>query len=230
MLAITTTHLVGLLTGLFLPANNAQAQQAPAAGMFLIASRNLRGSGFEKSVILIIQHDRDGTVGLIINQPTGTNPAELLPEVTGLRDTDSKLYIGGPVAAWGVIMLINSSRAPSRAEHVFGNVYTSGDFELLNETISSGVFATHVRLYAGHAGWIPGQLDAEIRRGSWFVVPAKMQFIFSTQPDRIWQELISVSDHLIVKTVSGLSQKYTYNVTSPQMMPVRSGHFSNTTP
>lgn len=223
-------HLAGLVTALALPAHDAQAQRAPAAGMFLVASRDLHGSGFAESVVLIIQHDSKGTMGLIINQPTGTNPAELLPDIAGLGDHESKLYIGGPVAAWGIIMLMQSARALASAEHVFGNVYTSSDPELLSQLIGSGAFETEVRLYAGHAGWVPGQLNAEIKRGSWFIVPAKTKFVFSAQPHRIWQQLINVSDRLIVDATGGPYQKYTYNATSPKIMPIRSGHFSNATP
>jgi len=230
VLAAVSFHLVGLMTGLALPVHDAQAQRAPAAGTFLVASRDLRGSGFAESIILIIQHDQNGTMGLIINQPTGTNAAELLPDIAGLSDYEGKLYIGGPVAAWGVIMLVQSTRAPANAEHVFGNVYTSGDPELLSQLIGSSTFETGVRLYAGHAGWMPGQLDAEIRRGSWFTVPARTEFIFSTQPRHIWQQLIDVRDRLIVDAVGDPHQKYTYNAMSPKIIPIRSGHFSSAAP
>jgi putative transcriptional regulator len=230
VLAAVAFHFVGLVTGLALPVHDAQAQRTPAVGTFLVASRDLRGSGFAESIILIIQHDQNGTMGLIINQPTGTNAAELLPDIAGLGDYEGKLYIGGPVAASGVIMLVQSARTPASAEHVFGNVYTSGDPELLSQLIGSGTFETEVRLYAGHAGWMPGQLDAEIRRGSWFIVPARTDFIFSTQPRHIWQQLIDVNDRLIVDAVGGPHQKYAYNAMSPKIMPIRSGHFSSATP
>jgi putative transcriptional regulator len=197
-IAVAIIHLAILVTGLALPADSAEAQDSPAAGTFLVATRNLRSTGFAESIILIIQHDRDGTMGLIINQPTATNAAELLPNITGLDRYDSKLYIGGPVAAWGVIMLVQSARAPANAEHVFDNVYTSGDPELLDQLIGAGTLKSSVRLYAGHAGWSAGQLEAEIRRGSWFTVPARADFVFSNQPQEIWHQLIKTGDRLIV--------------------------------
>ena len=234
MLVMAAFHVAGLVSGLMLPVHDAQAQQTPAAGMFLVASRDLTGSGFAESVILIIQHDAEGTMGLIVNQPTNTEPAELLSEIVGLDDYDGKLFIGGPVAAWGVIMLLHSEQIPANAERIFGNIYASGDRELLSRLINSGALEPQVRpyfrLFAGHSGWAPGQLDAEIKRGSWFVVPAAEHFIFSTQPQDIWQQLIEVGDRLIVNLTGGPHQKYTYNVTNPQMMPIRSGHFSSATP
>lgn len=207
LVVMAAIHLIVLFMALSLPVYEAQAQRAPAAGMFLVASRDLRGSGFAESIVLIIQHDQDGTMGLIINQPTDTNPAELLPDIAGLGNYESKLYIGGPVAAWGVIMLMQSARKPANAEHVFSDVYTSGDSELLSQLIGSGTFETDVRLYAGHAGWMPGQLDDEIRRGSWFIVPASAEFVFSSQPRHIWQQLINARDRLIAGATGGAHQR-----------------------
>ena len=229
ILVVTALHVIGLMSGLALPMRDAQAQQAPAAGMFLVASRDLRGSGFAESVILIIQHDTDGTMGLVVNQPTNTNPAELLSDVAGLENYNGKLFVGGPVAAWGIIMLLHSDQTPTNARHIFSNVYTSGDRELLSRRVRSGAFE-EVRLYAGHAGWSPGQLDAEIKRGSWYVVPASTKFVFSTRPRELWQRLIEVSDRLIVNTTDEVHQKYTYNAMSPRIIPIRSGHFSSATP
>jgi len=228
--AVSMFYLVIIMTGLMLPADAVKAQDTPAVGTFLVATRELRGTGFAESIILLIQHDQDGTMGIIINQPTGTNAAKLLPDIAGLDQYDSKLYIGGPVAAWGVIMLVQSTRTPTNAEHVFANVYTSGDPELLDQLIGAGTLKSNVRLYAGHAGWAVGQLEAEIRRGSWFTVPARADFVFSNQPQNIWHQLIEISERLIVKTTGDGHQKYTYNAMSPQIIPIRSGHFSSAIP
>lgn len=196
--AVAMLHLAITLPVSLLPADTARAQDRPAVGMFLVATRALRGSGFAESIILILQHDRDGTMGLIVNQPTAAKAADLLPDIAGLDRHDSQLYIGGPVAAWGVIMLVQSPRPLDNALHVFDNVYTSGDPELLNQFIGSGLSQGHVRLYAGHAGWAPGQLDTEIRRGSWITVPARTDLVFSNRPREIWKELITIGDRLIV--------------------------------
>ena len=218
------------MTGLTVSVRDAGAQTAPGIGTFLVASRDLRGSGFAESIILIIQHDQNGTMGLIINQPTDAQAADLLPEIAGIEKFKDRLYIGGPVAAWGILMLVQSARTPDNADHIFGNVYTSGDPELLGQLIDSDDFETRVRFYAGHSGWAPGQLDVEIRRGSWIVVPARTDIVFSTRPRHIWQELIVISDRMIVDANRDPGQKYTYNAISPIRMPIRSGHFSSATP
>lgn len=177
----------------------AKADDAPERGMFLVATQDLVGSGFSRSVILLIQHDADGTMGLIINKRTNFDATELLPDIEGIARFNGSLYVGGPVATYGVMMLIKSGVRPSDAAHVFADVYASGSQELLLAIVNSGDAADRVRLYAGHAGWLPGQLDAEIERGSWDVIPAHENLVFSRDPDTIWKHLSPPARPIIVQ-------------------------------
>jgi putative transcriptional regulator len=172
------------------------AADEPAPGMFLIATHDLTGSGFSESVILLIQHDEDGTVGLVINQPTDIDLATIVPEVS--HNVVSRVYLGGPVATYGVILLIKSTDLLSDADHVFGNIYASGSRDLLLELMKKANAKESIRLYAGHAGWFPGQLDYEISRGSWQVVPASERVVFSEEPLKIWRQLLPPSRPIIV--------------------------------
>lgn len=173
-----------------------RAANEPAPGMFLIATRDLTGSGFSESVILLIQHDENGTMGVVINQPTDIDLASIVPEVSS--KVVSTLYLGGPVATYGILLLIKSANELSSAEHVFGNIYASGNRELLTELLDNADTETSIRLYAGHAGWFPGQLDYEIGRGSWRVVPASEAMVFTDEPLKIWQQLVPPSRPIIV--------------------------------
>ena len=110
--------------------------EEPAQGMFLVATPDLRGSGFTETVILIIQYDDFGTVGLIINKPTTIAPRELLPDIDGIDKFKGDLHVGGPVALDGVMMLVKSRAAPDDASHVFAGVDASGSRELLGEKIN----------------------------------------------------------------------------------------------
>ena len=95
------------------------------------------------------------------------------------------------------MMLVRSDEAPSEAEHVFDNVYASGSQDLLRDLVQSGESADRVRLYAGYAGWVTGQLDAEIRRGSWTIVAAAEKYVFSSDPGGVWERLVPplAADH-----------------------------------
>lgn len=173
--------------------------EQPAVGSLLVATPSLRNSGFEESVVLLIQHDENGTMGLIINQPTQTSAAEMLPEMESLQGYQGKLYVGGPVAPWGVIMLIQSDQPPTDALVVIEGVYTSGDQALLQNLVTANTAEEQVRLYAGHAGWFPGQLDAEILRGSWEVIPARRELVFSRKPLELWQQLTDLRKQIVVQ-------------------------------
>ena len=179
-----------------MPAWPAVADDA-APGMFLIATRDLKGSTFAESVVLLIQHDENGTMGIIINQPTNLELTSILPEIS--PNVVSRIYLGGPVATYGIMLLIRSTEELIDAEHVFGNVYASGDRELLVDLLDKEDATNSIRLYAGHAGWFPGQLDYEIRRGSWRVVPANESMIFTDEPLEIWRQLVPPADPILVR-------------------------------
>lgn len=173
------------------------AGEEPAPGMFLIATRDLTGSGFSESVVLLIQHDENGTMGLVINQPTDIDLTTIVPEVSD--NVASRLYLGGPVATYGIMLLIKSGDSLSDAIHVFDNIYASGSRDLLLELLDKTGAELSIRLYSGHAGWSPGQLDYEIARGSWQVAAASERIIFSEEPLKIWQQLAPPSRPIIVR-------------------------------
>jgi putative transcriptional regulator len=199
--------LAAVLTGLgaIVPVSASAAAEAPTQGSFLVATRDLRGSWFSETVILLIQHDEFGTMGLVINQPSEIQLTEMLPEVTHLRESDQTLFVGGPVSSYGVTILIQSDNAPAESEHVFGDVYASGSREQLIEMMYNADPAPRVRLYAGHSGWSPGQLAGEIARGSWDVIPADEGMIFSTEPTTVWPQLAPPERHMIVRLDPSLS-------------------------
>jgi len=188
-----------LLSGLALFTAPTCAEPVPAVGTLLVASPALEGSGFSQSVVLLIQHDENGTMGLIINQPTQTSAVEMLPKLKSLQSYTGKLYIGGPVAPWGVIMLVQGDDAPENAYPVIEGIYSSGDQTLLQELSNAAAGDARVRLYAGHAGWLPGQLDAEILRGSWLVIPAKRELVFSKTPLELWESLNGIHSRIMVQ-------------------------------
>ncbi|MFQ5635499.1 MAG: YqgE/AlgH family protein [Gammaproteobacteria bacterium] len=192
-------RLACLLVALTIVTGLAHAGPEPARGMLLVASPDMRGTWFARSVILLIQHDESGTAGLLINRQTDITPAELLPGVGGLNRLRHKLYIGGPVAGRGITMLVESEAPPDRAQHVFADVYASGNEQLLLEIADRGEAAQRIRLYAGYAGWVPGQLEAEIRRGSWTVMPAAATLVFSTAPGDLWEHLVPAARAIIVR-------------------------------
>jgi putative transcriptional regulator len=197
---------LALIVGLGIFPGPLPAADEPAPGMFLVATRDLTGSSFSESVVLLIQHDEDGTMGLVINQPTNIDLATIVPEIS--NNVVSRLYLGGPVATYGIMLLIRSADVLSDAAHVFGNIYASGSRDLLIELLDKVDTESSIRLYAGHAGWSPGQLDYEINRGSWRVVPASERIIFAEEPLKIWQQMVPPSRPIIVRHDSEASADF----------------------
>ncbi len=159
-------------------------------GLFLIAEPSLRDPNFRETVVLIIQHGSHGTTGVIVNRPTETRLSSVLPDRDELEGRDETLHLGGPVDRRVLLLLVRTGVGPTHAEHVFDNVYVSQSVDVLADALKSDDPKTAVRLFAGYAGWAPGQLADEIARGSWRIVPADSAVLFDRDADVIWQEMI----------------------------------------
>jgi putative transcriptional regulator len=161
----------------------------PGPGVFLVAKPSIDGGPFWHSVVLVLEHGDGGTLGLIINRATEVPLAEAVPD---LKDDNAKthsLYFGGPVALDGLLFLFRSEDPPDEVAPVMGNVYFSGDRKILEKLVSGGEKQDRLKLYLGHAGWAPGQLQNEIARGDWILARADAFTVFQKEPDAIWQEL-----------------------------------------
>lgn len=164
--------------------------QSLSAGKFLIASEKIRDPHFAKTIILLVKYDFLGAVGLIINQPTETRLLQVLPTVKGIQKVPDNLYFGGPVAFNRTTMIIQSPSKPEESEKIFDDIYLSNSLTLLEQIIENRKPDQRFRLYSGHAGWGPGQLDSEIARKDWIILKGNPDIIFDKAPDKIWQRLI----------------------------------------
>jgi len=162
----------------------------PAPGSFLVAKRALDGSHFGQSVIYLIEHDEAGTLGLIVNRSSDINLSEAVPEIEAEPATAHSLYYGGPVGLPAILMLVRGESASEVLAHVADGVYVSADRRVLDEVLAAKKPANEVRFYIGYSGWAAGQLDSEIARGSWHVVAADANAIFSDETDLLWDRLI----------------------------------------
>lgn len=166
----------------------------PAPGRFLVARRSLDDPHFKQTVIYLIRHGTAGTVGLIINQPSGLS---LSDAVSGINDTDIRtrpIFFGGPVEFSTVSMLIRDDTESRLVEHIADDVYLSGDRTVLDRLINEKKPDDALHFYLGHAGWMPGQLAQEIKHENWYVIDTDAQLIFSVAPETIWKRLIEKLD------------------------------------
>ena len=166
----------------------ASAEELPARGKFLVASHDLQGPIFGESVILLLHYDDTGALGLVINRPSRIAPAEALPEFENLDTYRGTFFLGGPVERRTVRMLLRADAPPVDSMPVMDNVYLVPVDESL--VTKADMDASKLRLYLGYAGWGPGQLDSEMQRGSWHVLPATGDTVFAEDPATVWQRLV----------------------------------------
>jgi putative transcriptional regulator len=155
-----------------------------AAGRFLIATVKSRDPELAKSVILLIQYDQRGAIGLIVNHPTGVPLSRLFP-ASKMR---AFVYAGGPVPL-GSNALLRSERKLKSATNLFDNVYLIADEVFIEATANAGAPSNRFRVYAGYSGWSAAQLRNEVATGLWRVAPADAAIVFDPHPETVWQRL-----------------------------------------
>jgi putative transcriptional regulator len=166
-------------------AGTSAAEPPPAKGEFLVATEQADGSIFEHTVILLLEYDDTGAAGLVVNRPTDVKATELFSADSPMRDYDGAIYWGGPVRMASLRALSNTGRPPEGAERIVDSVYVVPFKEDMTKV-------SKLRLFIGFAGWQPGQLDMELARGSWHVVPATGDDVFAEDPAGLWKQLLPV--------------------------------------
>ena len=164
------------------------AKAKPAKGTFLVASPRLLDPNFAKTVVLLTRYGPDGAMGIVVNRASSVAIGHVVPELSGLARSNEKIYVGGPVGRNGLYLLVQTKEKPKISQHVFDDVYLSGSHDVLKGVIGDDESDSSFRVYVGHAGWGPGQLDAELARGDWLVRPADTDSVFF-DIERLWRQL-----------------------------------------
>lgn len=168
------------------------------AGRLLIANPLLPDPNFDRTVVFLIAYnDDDGAVGLVLNRPSETMVAAPLPRWHHMAASPPVIFVGGPVQHDAVICLARPFGHPAAAEPpgewkaVTPDVGTL-DLDLDPDGLQSSF--SQVRLFAGYAGWAPGQLESEIVAGAWWVVDAHAEDAFCDDPDQLWKSVLRRQD------------------------------------
>jgi putative transcriptional regulator len=154
------------------------------AGHFLVASRYLRDPNFLRSVVLMIQHDDEGAVGVVINRPTDKTVRDVWDQIGyDPCDREDLIYIGGPVP--GPLVAVHTLEPFSEREVVPG-VHVAMGRDAIDVIVRRKDVA--LRLYSGHAGWGSGQLEGELKAGGWLTTEATKDDIFADH-ETIWKNV-----------------------------------------
>lgn len=143
---------------------------------------------FKRSVVLLTEHNANGSFGLILNKPI---PMYLNEAIENAPVFDSKLALGGPVQKETLHYLhLLGHRIPNSTQ-VMDGVYWGGDFETIKELIATGELnPNNIRLFVGYSGWAEGQLDSEMESKSWIIARAEKELLFSTHPEKLWSSIL----------------------------------------
>jgi len=158
--------------------------------MFLVASRALNDPHFGRSVVYLVEHDDNGTLGLIVNRSSTISLSEAVPDIEDGQAAAHALHYGGPVGQPMMLMLFRSESAAKGVAHVADDIYVSSDRRVLDEMLAAKKPVDELHFYIGYSGWGPGQLDFELGRDDWHVVAADTDAIFGGDSASLWNRLI----------------------------------------
>lgn len=178
---------------LYVPAQSEDTKEL-VAGEILVARRELQDPNFAATVVLLVQYDEEGTVGLIINRQSKVPVSKLSPELAAAKGRAEPLYLGGPVETGAVMALLRTRTKPEEAKRVSAEVYLISGKAALEKTMNSTTSANALRVYLGYAGWANGQLEWELGMDAWTVLPANAGIVFDPHPETLWSRLIQDED------------------------------------
>lgn len=158
-------------------------------GTFLIATPDIDAGFFFRGVILVCEHNANGSFGLLINKSLDLELPEEIISMNQLANSKISIRAGGPVQTNQMMLLHTSSQIEGQTLKICDGVYLGGDLQFLQEAITDQN-GPSVYLCFGYTGWGAGQLEREFLDGHWFLHPASAERVFHTSPEKLWQTIL----------------------------------------
>jgi putative transcriptional regulator len=162
------------------------ADESKLTAIFLVARDELSDPDFADSIVLVMNNLAPAPVGVIVNKPTQVAVSQLFPKIKGLAQVHDKVYFGGPVDFGSVWFLFRATKPPDHAVEAFSGVCLSASHDLLLQLLARQKPMDGLRIFVGHSGWLPGQLEAEIAHGDWKLQRAESDAIFNGKSEHPW--------------------------------------------
>jgi putative transcriptional regulator len=172
------------------PGPGREALPTPRAGQLLIATPVLADPNFERTVVLLLDHDDTGTLGVVVNRPAPVSVSSVLPDWDAVASVPPVLFHGGPVGTDSALALGDlepGAEEPVGFRPVFGG---TGIVDLDTPVELVAPVLRGLRIFAGYAGWGVGQLAAEIEQDSWYVVDSLPGDAFGADPTELWRHVL----------------------------------------
>ena len=168
------------------------------AGLFLYAAPGVADSRFAESVVLLIRHGPEGSMGIVVNRPTDMPLQDALDEVQEARGSALPVYWGGPVQPEAILALVRAPSASPGAQAVLPDVHLTGDLADVRAALKGQDAAGSLRVYTGYTGWAAGQLAVEVRAGVWVLDRADAASVFAPDPSKLWLRIRDILKRLEV--------------------------------
>jgi putative transcriptional regulator len=160
---------------------------ASLRGQLLVAGPALVDPNFRRTVVLIGEHGDEGAMGVVLNRPSPVTVDVAVPPLASLVDMDDVVHVGGPVQSQAIVVLGDFHDPADAAALVVGSVgFLRGEIESADDVGA----LERARVFAGYAGWGPGQLEGEIAESSWFIEPALPDDVFTGDPEGLWSAVL----------------------------------------
>jgi putative transcriptional regulator len=157
-------------------------------GQLLVSAPSLLDPQFRRTVVLIAHHDEEGAMGLVLTRPSDVAATEAVPSLVGLPGSDEPVYVGGPVQPGAVVALAEYEEPDLAAAIAFADV---GFLPAEADSDELAGMLRRVRVFAGYAGWSPGQLESELEEEAWIVEPAVADDVFASDADLLWPAVLT---------------------------------------
>lgn len=160
---------------------------ASLKGKLIVASPTLGDPNFSRSVVLVAEHGDDGALGLVLNRPAEALVAEAVEDLEPLVGEDEPLFVGGPVGDQAVMVIAEFDDPALAADVIVGDL---GFLPADGDLAAIAGRTRRARVFAGHSGWGPGQLDSELDDGAWIVVDGRPDDVFAGDPANLWSDVL----------------------------------------
>ena len=155
-------------------------------GHLLIAGGGLFDPNFRQTVVLVVEHNPDGALGVVLNRPSTVTVGQAAPALSEVTSPDERLYVGGPVQPQAAVILAQFEHPDLATQLVFDSVGVIGDE---NEDLGSPGLMRK-RVFSGYAGWAAGQLDKELESGDWILESPQPDDVFTDHPEELWSSVL----------------------------------------
>jgi len=166
----------------------ATSKLKPTKGMLLISEPILSDFYFNRSVVLLADHNEDGSFGLIINKPTDLKLSDISDDFSGIK---ARLFIGGPVKTDSIYFIHTRGDLVEGSSRIMEGLYWGGQAEELKDLIlKKEISENDIRFFIGYSGWKPGQLNEEFDSQAWITAVSNSEQVLHSEPATMWRNLL----------------------------------------